>query len=64
MKDYCPRCKERTLNRNDCGESALYQSQHLICISCWFDEDLEIQEAGTNNIPETLERYGAPNDWG
>lgn len=57
----CPRCKKRVLDRSDCGESGLFQSNHLICNSCFEDEDNEIWETGTNDIPETLNSYGPAN---
>jgi hypothetical protein len=59
----CPRCKERVLDRRDCGESSLYKSRHLICNPCWEAEDEEIEEKGTNDLPETLASYGGANDW-
>jgi hypothetical protein len=61
--EICPRCHKRTLNRADCGESGLYGSQHIICEPCFHDEDKEIDEKGTNDLPETLRRYGPPNDY-
>lgn len=60
----CPRCKKATLDKNDCGESSIYRSRHLICNPCFFDEDKEIEEKGTNDLPETLKSYGYPNDYG
>lgn len=38
----CPRCKQRVLNHNDYGESAIYKSMHRLCVPCWHDEDAEI----------------------
>ena len=58
----CPRCKKYVLNRSDCGESSLYGSRHIICNQCFEDEDAEIEEAGTNDLPAILASYGAPND--
>lgn len=58
----CPRCKNNTLNVKDCGESGLYRSRHLICVPCFHDEYKEIEEKGTNNLPETLAHYGAENE--
>ncbi|QIG70738.1 hypothetical protein EVB91_187 [Rhizobium phage RHph_I1_18] len=59
----CPRCKQNVLNRSDCGESGLYRSQHLICEPCFHAEFDEIDEKGTNDLPETLAGYGPPNDF-
>ena len=58
----CPRCKKLTLNFLDCGESGLYKSKHLLCVPCFHDEEVEIDAAGTNDLPETLKKYGSPND--
>ena len=62
-KEICPRCKRRVLDRDDCGESGIYQSRHFICVKCWDDEDIEIEAAGTNDLPETLKAYGPSNEW-
>lgn len=61
--EVCPRCKKRVLNRNDSGESQLYNSRHILCVPCFFKEEAEIDEKGTNNLPETLKSYGTPNDF-
>lgn len=59
----CPRCKLRCLNKDDCGESGLYRSRHLLCVGCWHDEEAETERAGTNDLPETLRAYGPENDY-
>lgn len=59
----CPRCKRRCLNKDDCGESAIYRSKHLLCVGCWHDEDAEISREGTNDLPVTLRAYGPENDY-
>lgn len=59
----CPRCKQRVLDMNSYGESAIYRSQHRLCIPCWDDEDREIIAKGRNDLPETLAAYGPPNDY-
>lgn len=59
----CPRCKQRTLNTDDCGESGLYRSRHLICNPCWHEEDAEIEREGTNDLPDRLKSYGPENDY-
>ena len=57
----CPRCKQRTLDLRNCGESAIYKSRHLICVPCFHEEDAEIEREG-NNLPERLASYGPKND--
>ena len=57
----CPRCKMQVLNPTDCGESSLYRSNHLICEPCFFAEEDEIEEMGTNDLPNTLAAYGGGN---
>lgn len=59
----CPRCKQRCLNPNDYGESAIYRSRHKLCVPCWHDEDAEIEREGRNDLPETLVSYGPENDY-
>lgn len=59
----CPRCKQRVNLMDSYGESQIYQSYHRLCFPCWDDEAKEIDEAGTNDLPETLAAYGPPNDF-
>lgn len=59
----CPRCKERCLDPQSYGESALYRSRHRLCVECWHAEDDEIEREGTNNLPERLKAYGPENDY-
>lgn len=59
----CPRCKKYCLDKNDCGESAIYRSRHLLCVACWHDEDAEIDREGTNDLPATLKSYGPENEF-
>lgn len=59
----CPRCKSMTLNVRDCGESSLYGADHLICMPCFRNEEQQIIDAGTNDLPLTLETYGPSNTW-
>jgi len=61
MLEICPRCKKRTLDRSDCGESSLYQSYHEICVPCFHDEYEQIDREGTNDLPEVLAGYGRVN---
>lgn len=58
----CPRCKQPSLDINDCGESQIYRSRHLICNPCWHEEDAEIEREGTNDLPDRLRSYGSEND--
>ena len=60
--EICPRCKQRVLDRNDCGESSLYRSRHLICNPCFHAEDAQIEQEGTNDLPLVLASYGGEND--
>jgi glutaredoxin-related protein len=59
----CPRCKRFINLRDSYGESQIYRSQHRLCFPCWDAEDAEIDVAGTNDLPETLAKYGPPNDF-
>lgn len=59
----CPRCKRRVLDHGNYGESGIYRSMHRLCVPCFEDEDREIEAAGTNNLPETLAKYGPANDY-
>jgi hypothetical protein len=59
----CPRCKQRVLDRDNYGESAIYRSRHRLCVPCWHAEDAEIEEKGGNDLPETLKSYGPENDY-
>lgn len=63
MADFiCARCKQTFIGARSSGQSALYGARHILCEPCFFDEDEQIDERGTNNLPDTLERYGEPND--
>lgn len=62
MLEKCPRCKELTLNRRNCGESSIYGARHVICVPCFFEEEVEQEEKGTNNLPEILAGYGPSNE--
>lgn len=62
-RSVCPRCKQRCLDRRSYGESAIYRSRHRICMPCFEDEDAQIERDGTNNLPETLAKYGPENDY-
>jgi hypothetical protein len=59
----CPRCKQRRLDHNSYGESAIYRSRHRLCMPCFDDEDKEIDRAGTNDLQATLASYGPENDY-
>ena len=59
----CARCHKRVDQMRDClGESGIYSPTgraFTLCEQCFFDEDLEIDRAGTNDIPERLDEYRA-----
>lgn len=55
----CPRCSGWRGSRNSSGQSGLYGSHDIpdLCEPCFFDEEAETEERGTNNLPDTLARY-------
>lgn len=58
----CARCRKSVDQLKDClGESGLYSPNRAftLCEQCFMDEDLEIDRAGTNDIPERLDEYRA-----
>lgn len=57
MSRFCVRCRW-PLGRST-GESALYSPhrEFTLCEPCFFEEDAQIEAAGTNNLPEQVERY-------
>ena len=60
MKDrYCPRCSSRIVAGAATGESGIYMSHDVpdLCEQCFFDEENEIEMAGTNDLPDTLAWY-------
>lgn len=57
----CARCKQFFPNASCSAESGIYQSRHVLCEPCFFDEDAEIEERGTNNLLDTLEKYEPEN---
>lgn len=61
-QQYCARCKKNISDGETTGESQIYMSHHILCEPCFFDEEREIDEAGTNNLPDTLKSYGKTND--
>lgn len=61
FKFICARCKKYVRTGEPEGRSAIYGSSHDLCEPCFFAEDAEIEERGTNNLPETLAKYGTPN---
>lgn len=60
-KFICARCKEPVREGAPEGQSAIYRSNHRICEPCFFDEDEQIDAEGTNDLPDTLKRYGVAN---
>ena len=61
IRHYCPRCNRPIYQGMTTGESGIYRSHDVLelCEPCFFDEEAEIKEKGTNDLPETLERYRA-----
>ena len=57
--DYCPRCSNLIRSGEARGESAIYGSHDIpdLCEQCFSDEEEEIEQAGTNNLPDTLAWY-------
>lgn len=59
----CARCRKRVDQLKEClGESGIYSPTgraFTLCEQCFLDEDLEIDRAGTNDIPERLDEYRA-----
>lgn len=55
----CARCRA-ILYESDCtGESGIYSPNRsfTLCEPCFFDEDKEIGDAGTNDLPDRIEAY-------
>jgi len=58
----CARCR-KPVDQSEClGESGIYSPTgraFTLCEQCFLDEDMEIDSAGTNDIPELLDEYRA-----
>lgn len=66
MMDYangtmCARCRKPVKQTECLGESGIYSPNRAftLCERCFLDEDLEIDRAGTNVIPERIDEYRA-----
>lgn len=59
MQEFCSRCGRPLRNVKCTGESQLYSPNkaYELCEPCWLKEDSEIEEAGTNNLPDILATY-------
>ncbi len=58
--EICARCGKDISNECSTGESGLYNPGPvgiLLCEPCFHDEEAEIDDVGTNNLPETLKAY-------
>ena len=57
--DYCPRCSNLIRSGEVRGECGIYGSHDIpdLCEQCFFDEGDEIEQAGTNDLPDTLAWY-------
>lgn len=56
---FCANCR-KDLSTVDCtGESGIYSPNRPfeLCEPCWNDEDKMIDETGTNDHPELIEKY-------
>ena len=55
----CARCGTRIKDGDCTGESQLYSPEraYTLCEPCWLKEDAEIEDAGTNKLPELLATY-------
>lgn len=59
LKCRCARCGKWMKYGETEGESGIYSphKSYTLCEPCFFDEDAQIEEAGTNNLPDTLAKY-------
>ena len=59
LKHYCPRCCQPIYEGQTTGISGIYKSHGVrdLCEPCFLDEDRQIEDTGTNNLPETLLTY-------
>lgn len=58
----CARCRKPFTFKDCLGESQIYSPTgraFTLCEQCWMDEDIEIDKAMTNDIPERLDEYRA-----
>lgn len=55
----CARCGKWLRDNETTGESGLYSphKKYTLCEPCFFDEEAEQEDAGTNNLPNTLAKY-------
>lgn len=55
----CARCGKFVRDEECQGESGIYSPNRIfmLCEPCFEAEDAEIDEAGTNDLPERLEQY-------
>ena len=59
MSHHCPRCTLWIADGKTTGESGIYGSHDVLdlCEPCFFAEEDEIEERGTNDLPDTLSAY-------
>lgn len=58
----CARCRIKVDQMLDClGESGLYSPHRAftLCEPCFLEEEVEIDQAGGNNLPSRIEMYRA-----
>lgn len=56
--DTCACCGENISHRGD-GISGVYSPdlEFLLCEDCWYEEEAEIDERGTNDLPHRIVHY-------
>jgi hypothetical protein len=59
MSDHCVRCQCSIVNAKELGSPSIYGSpdEWDLCGPCFHDEDREIEERGTNDLPDVFEAY-------
>lgn len=55
----CARCRQGLRGGQSTGESGLYSPGRAftLCEPCFFAEEEETEDRGTNNLPDRLEQY-------
>ena len=58
-RETCARCCKSIRPDETTGESGLYSPSRsfTLCEPCFFAEDAEIEEKGTNNMPDVIASY-------
>ena len=55
----CARCRKLIRRGDTTGESVLYSPNRsfTLCEPCFFEEEAETEQEGTNNLPARIEEY-------